>query len=120
MERLTGQALLDKIASLEGAGMTKSALAIACGYASTPRTESAEPRAQYAAFNDALLAANGVELPIAKGKPGRALSYVLRRQSNGVVVLGDAYLSQLPIKQDQAFHVRLDDETGMVLLEPVA
>lgn len=120
MERLTGQALLDEIASLESAGMTKSELAIACGYVGTPRTEDTKPRAQYAAFNDAVLAANGVELPIAKGKPGRALSYVLSRQRNGVIVLGDAYLSQLPINEDQAFSIGLNFETGAITLEPVA
>jgi len=117
MERLTGQALLDKINSLEG--VTKSELAIACGYAGTPRVEGNAPRAQIAAFTDAVLAAKGVELPIAKAKPGRELSYVLRRQKNGVIVLGDAYLSQLPIREDQAFSVGLNYNTGEVTLEPI-
>lgn len=118
MERLTGQALLDKIASLEG--MTKSELAIACGYVGTPRIKGNEPRAQVGAFQDALLSAKGVELPITKAKPGRELSYVLCRQRNGVVVLGNAYLSQLPIREDQAFDVALNRETGEVILTPVA
>jgi hypothetical protein len=117
MERLTGQALLDKIASLDG--MTKAELAIACGYVGTPRIEGNEPRAQVSAFQDALLAAKGVELPIAKAKPGRELSYVLRRQKNGVIVLGGAYLSQLPVHEDQAFQVGLNYKTGEVILTPV-
>ena len=118
MERLTGQALLDKINSLEG--RSKSELAIACGYVGTPRVEGNVRRAQIGAFTDAVLSAKGFELPITKAKPGRALSYVLRRQKNGVIVLGDAYLSQLPVNEDQAFRVKLDHESGMVLLEPVA
>ena len=116
MERLTGQALLDKINSLEG--LTKSELAIACGYVGTPRVEGNTPRAQISAFHDAVLSAKGFELPVAKAKPGRELSYVLRRQKNGVIVLGDAYLSQLPISEDQAFHVELWPE-GIVRLVPV-
>ena len=117
MERLTGQALLDKINSLEG--VTKSELAIACGYVGTPRVEGNAPRAQISAFTDAVMAAKGFDLPVAKAKPGRELSYVLRRQRNGVIVLGDAYLSQLPISDDQAFAVKLDYKTGKVLLEPM-
>jgi len=118
MERLTGQALLDKIQSLEG--MTKAELVIACGYGTEPRTPGAQVRPQYNAFNEALLEAKGVELPVVKSKPGRELSYVLRRQANGVIVLGDAYLSQLPIEKGQAFDVDLNYETGVVTLTPVA
>jgi len=117
MERLTGQALLDKIQSLEG--MTKAELVIACGYGTEPRTLGAQVRPQYNAFNEALLEAKGVELPVVKSKPGRELSYVLRRQANGVIVLGDAYLSQLPIEKGQAFDVGLDYATGKVLLTPI-
>ena len=102
------------------AGMTKAELVIACGYATEPRTEGAQVRPQYAAFHEALLEAKGVELPVVKSKPGRELSYVLRRQANGVIVLGDVYLSQLPIEKGQAFDVGLNYETGEVTLTPIA
>jgi len=114
MDRLTGQALLDKIESLEG--VTKAELAIACGYATQPRTPDAAVRPQYAAFQDALLQAKGVELPVTRSKPGRELSYVLRRQANGVVVLGGP---PLPIEKGQAFEVDLNREAGEVVLTPV-
>lgn len=102
---LVGAELLAKVKDLGGAD--KSDLVRACGYVSTKRDGT--ERLNFTAFYEAVLAAKGLDIGVAKtnGKPGRSLSYTATVQGNGNLMIGKAYTSLLGARPGDEYEIRL-------------
>jgi len=103
---LTGSELLAKVKELGEA--SKSDLVRAAGYVSTKKDGT--ERLNFTAFYEALLDAKGVNLAQGNGsagKRGRSLSYVATVQSNGNLLVGNAYTAKLGLKPGDEFEIKL-------------
>lgn len=116
-EPLTGQELLDAVENCTRQGMSKRKVMIACGYA----TKTADGRiyADRDGFYDALLQAKGVK--IGADRPvSRRLSYQVKVQLNGNVVINKSYTRLLGTIPGQALSITLDPARRTLLLQPMA
>ena len=103
---LTGSDLLAKVKEM--GDVSKSELAVACGYVSKKKDGS--NRVNFTAFYEALLNAKGVELGGGSkgvGKGGRKLSYTAKVQFNGNLMVGKAYTAMLDLKPGDDFEIKL-------------
>jgi hypothetical protein len=104
---LTGSELLAKVKELGDAG--KSDLVRACGYVSSKK--DGNERLNFTAFYEALLQAKGLSLgsglASGGGKRGRQLSYIAKVQSNGNLLVGQAYTDQLGLEPGDEFEIKL-------------
>jgi hypothetical protein len=103
---LTGSDLLAKVKELGDA--SKSELVRAAGYVSTKKDGS--ERLNFTAFYEALLDAKGVTLAQgggSAGKRGRSLSFVATVQTNGNLLVGNAYTAKLGVKPGDVFEIKL-------------
>ena len=103
---LTGSDLLAKVKEM--GDVSKSDLAVACGYVSNKKDGS--NRVNFTAFYEALLNAKGVELGGGSkgvGKGGRKLSYTAKVQFNGNLMVGKAYTAMLDLKPGDDFEIKL-------------
>ena len=103
---LTGSDLLAKVKEM--GDLSKSELAVACGYVSKKKDGS--NRVNFTAFYEALLNAKGVELGGGSkgvGKGGRKLSYTAKVQFNGNLMVGKAYTAMLDLKPGDDFEIKL-------------
>jgi len=97
---LTGNALLEKVRSLHGA--SKSELVRATGYV---KIKDGKERLLFARFNDACLAAAGVDIKGRSGSGGRTLTHTARVQFNGNLLVGKAYTASLGLERGDAFRL---------------
>ena len=103
---LTGSELLAKVKELGEA--SKSDLVRAAGYVSTKKDGT--ERLNFTAFYEALLDAKGVTLAQgggSAGKRGRSLSFVATVQTNGNLLVGNAYTAKLGVKPGDVFEIKL-------------
>lgn len=103
---LTGSDLLAKVKEM--GDVSKSELAVACGYVSKKKDGS--NRVNFTAFYEALLNAKGVELGgggKGVGKGGRKLSYTAKVQGNGNLLVGMAYTGMLNLNPGDEFEIKL-------------
>jgi hypothetical protein len=113
---LTGQELIDKVRSMDGASKTE--LTRACGYVTTRK--DGQERLNFTGFYEAFLVAKGEKFgdAPAAGKAGRRLSFVTTTQFNGNLLVGKAYMAQLEAKPGDAYAIKLL-ASGRILLIPV-
>jgi hypothetical protein len=113
---LTGQELIDKVRSMDGASKTE--LTRACGYVTTRK--DGQERLNFTGFYEAFLVAKGEKFgdAAAAGKAGRRLSFVTTTQFNGNLLVGKAYMAQLEAKPGDAYAIKLLS-SGRILLIPV-
>ena len=102
---LTGDSLLKKVQKLENASKTEKAKA--CGYVT--QTKNGQERVNLLKFQNALLDAMGMKLDgtSSDGRMGRKPSYRIRVQSNGSLLIGSAYTSQMGLEPGDEFEIRL-------------
>ncbi len=103
---LTGRELLEKIKDLKGA--SKEEKARACGY--TSQTPKRGERVNLMQFYKALIAAEGIDLD-GKGKEpgrgGRAASYRVSVQKNGMLLIGATYTRQMGLEPGDELMLKL-------------
>lgn len=106
MTRLQGQALLDKLASLDGA--TDGDRARACGFYSLKKDGS--DRINFTAFYKACAMAKGVAFTSSGGRgfPSRELSYTGTVGTTGQGIIGPRYIEQLGMKPGDRFTIEVD------------
>lgn len=106
MTQLQGQALLDKLASLDGA--TDGDRAKACGYFSAKK--DGKPRVNFTAFYKACAMAKGVAFTSTGGRgfPSRKLSYSGTVGTTGQAIIGPRYVEQLGLKPGDRFTIEVD------------
>jgi hypothetical protein len=108
-QRVAGQALLQKVASLGSA--SKASKAKACGYVIL-RPDGSE-RVCFTAFYEALAMASGVQLE----QPSRAgLSYQASVLTTGAILIGPRYVEQLGLEPGDK--VRLEVDSSKISLAP--
>ena len=90
-------------------GMTKTELAEATGYTST--TKEGKTRCNFAAMQEALIAATGITFgsngSSKVGAGGRKLSFVATVQGNGNLLIGKAYTQKWGYKTGDEFKIEL-------------
>ncbi|MBE9033478.1 AbrB family transcriptional regulator [filamentous cyanobacterium LEGE 11480] len=104
MKALTSDALLDRVKAL--GKVSKEAKARDCGYVTT--TKTGQSRVNIMKFQNALLDAMGMELDgrgSGEGRMGRKPSYRIRVQSNGNLLVGTAYTSQMELQPGDEFEI---------------
>lgn len=104
---LVGDELLSFVK--KNSGMSKTELAEATGY--TSQTKEGKTRCNFAAMQEALIAATGIVLggnASAKvGAGGRKLSFVAKVQGNGNLLIGKAYTEKLGLATGDEFEIKL-------------
>lgn len=106
VEKLTGQALLQRVKALENS--TKEEKAEACGYYTI--TKQGKKRLNMMAFMTALIDAEGIELEskqTSNGRGGRSAGYRLTVQSNGNLLIGSTYTQQMGLQPGDVFEISL-------------
>ncbi|MBD2037647.1 AbrB family transcriptional regulator [Leptolyngbya sp. FACHB-321] len=102
IEPLTGEALLQKVKTLDT--LSKEQKAKACGYYTV--TKGGVERVNMLQFLNALIEADGIELngkAASDGRAGRSASYRLSVQANGNLLIGVAYTRQMALKPGDEF-----------------
>ncbi|MBD2103324.1 AbrB family transcriptional regulator [Leptolyngbya sp. FACHB-261] len=117
---LTGRELLEKVKDLKGA--SKEEKARACGYVS--QTPKRGERVNLMQFYKALIAAEGIDLDgkgkePGQGRGGRAASYRVSVQKNGMLLIGAPYTRQMGLQPGDELtlkvgrkHIRLMTVSG--------
>ena len=103
---LVGDELLSFVK--KNTGMSKTELAEATGYTSV--TKDGKTRCNFAAMQEALIKATGINLgggAEQRGPGGRKLSYVAKVQGNNNLLVGHAYTAQLGLKPGDQFTIKL-------------
>jgi hypothetical protein len=108
--RLTGPALLNKAAELDG--KSKSEQARACGYLAL--TKEGKERVDVPAFLEAMLEANGHSF--APTRPRRVATGVLTVSKTNTISVGKAYLSKIGAVTGDTYKVEFDND--MICLVP--
>lgn len=123
-QALTGQALLDHVASMPEDSPREEIIRLA-GY--TKKVKDGSVRVMYAQFMEALLEAQGTKLgvknaPSPGARMGHPLSYITRVHFNGNIMVGKAYVSMLDEhEKGKEFKVVVNPESnpGGINLVPV-
>ena len=105
-EPLIGEALIAKVKELDS--LSKEDKAKACGYCTV--TKNGVERVNMMKFLNALIDAKGVELDgkqNANGRGGRSVSYRISVQSNGNLLIGSAYTTQMGLQPGDEFEISL-------------
>ncbi len=106
IEPLVGEELLKKVKELEN--LSKEEKAKQCGYYTV--TKNGIERVNMMKFLNALIDAEGIQLdtsPNANGRGGRSASYRISVQSNGNLLIGSAYTTQMNLKPGDQFIITL-------------
>ena len=106
IEPLVGEELLKKVKELES--LSKEEKAKQCGYYTV--TKNGIERVNMMKFLNALIDAEGIQLdtsPNANGRGGRSASYRISVQSNGNLLIGSAYTTQMNLKPGDQFVITL-------------
>lgn len=106
IEPLVGEALLKKVKELDN--LSKEEKAKACGYYTV--TKNGVERVNMMKFLNALIDAEGVQLDGKQGgngRGGRSASYRISVQSNGNLLIGSAYTSQMGLQPGDEFEISL-------------
>jgi len=103
--RLTGEALLKKVAELKD--LSKEEKARQCGYFTI--TKNGVERVNVMKFSNALLDEVGFELDGKSGPNGggRSASYRITVQQNGNLLIGRAYTKKMNLKPGDEFEISL-------------
>ena len=96
---LIGLELAAKVKELDH--LSKTEIAIACGYVSKMKDGGHRP--DFVAFYTAVLDSKGITLG-----PHRKLSYNATVQSNGNLVIGKAYTAMMDLDPGDQFEIKLD------------
>ena len=96
---LIGLELAAKVKELDH--LSKTEIAIACGYVSKMKDGGHRP--DFVAFYTAVLDSKGITLG-----PHRKLSYIATVQSNGNLVIGKAYTAMMDLDPGDQFEIKLD------------
>ena len=96
---LTGSELVAKVKEL--GHLSKTEIAIACGYAS--KMKDGSDRVDFTAFYTAILDSKGITLG-----PHRKLSYIATVQGNGNLLIGKAYTAMMDLDPGDQFEIKLD------------
>ena len=96
---LIGLELAAKVKELDH--LSKTEIAIACGYVS--KMKDGSDRVHFAAFYTAVLDSTGITLG-----PHRKLPYIATVQSNGNLVIGKAYTAMMDLDPGDQFEIKLD------------
>jgi hypothetical protein len=106
IEPLVGEELLKKVKELES--LSKEEKAKQCGYYTV--TKNGIERVNMMKFLNALIDAEGIQLDTssnANGRGGRSASYRISVQSNGNLLIGSAYTTQMNLKPGDQFVITL-------------
>ncbi|HEY9799970.1 MAG TPA: AbrB family transcriptional regulator [Leptolyngbyaceae cyanobacterium] len=106
IEPLVGEELLKKVKELES--LSKEEKAKQCGYYTV--TKNGIERVNMMKFLNALIDAEGIQLdtsPNANGRGGRSASYRISVQSNGNLLIGSAYTTQMNLRPGDQFVITL-------------
>ncbi|AFY56968.1 hypothetical protein Riv7116_4548 [Rivularia sp. PCC 7116] len=106
IEPLVGEDLLKKVKELENE--SKEDKAKQCGYYTV--TKNGIERVNMMKFLNALIDAEGIQLDSssgANGRGGRSASYRISVQSNGNLLIGSAYTTQMGLKPGDEFIITL-------------
>ncbi|MEO1431797.1 MAG: AbrB family transcriptional regulator [Cyanobacteria bacterium J06633_8] len=106
IEPLVGEDLLKKVKELESE--SKEDKAKQCGYYTV--TKNGIERVNMMKFLNALIDAEGIQLDSssgANGRGGRSASYRISVQSNGNLLIGSAYTTQMGLKPGDEFIITL-------------
>ena len=106
IEPLVGEALLKKVKELDN--LSKEEKAKACGYYTV--TKNGVERVNMMKFLNALIDAEGVQLDGKQGgngRGGRSASYRISVQSNGNLLIGSAYTTQMGLQPGDEFEISL-------------
>jgi hypothetical protein len=106
IEPLTGEELLHKVKEL--GNLSKEEKAKVCGYSTV--TKNGVERVNMMQFLNALIDAEGIDLDskqTTSGRGGRSASYRITVQSNGNLLIGSAYTTQLGLKPGDEFEITL-------------
>ncbi len=106
IEPLVGEDLLKKVKELES--ISKEEKAKQCGYYTV--TKNGIERVNMMKFLNALIDAEGIQLDSssgANGRGGRSASYRISVQSNGNLLIGSAYTTQMGLKPGDEFIITL-------------
>lgn len=106
IEPLVGEDLLKKVKELENE--SKEDKAKQCGYYTV--TKNGIERVNMMKFLNALIDAEGIQLDSssgANGRGGRSASYRISVQSNGNLLIGSAYTTQMGLKPGDEFVITL-------------
>ena len=104
---MVGDELLSFVKKNSGS-MSKTELAMATGY--TSETKDGKTRCNFAAMQEALIAASGIILGGSSAKVGvggRKLSFVATVQGNGNLLIGKAYTQKLGLSVGDEFEIKL-------------
>lgn len=105
---LTGQALLTKLETLEG--LNKTAKAKACGYVT--QLKYGKEWVRLREFINALIGAQGIQLdPQSTEKRGRALTYYVSVQKNGMIMIGSGYTQKMGLKAGDRLEIKLSRQS---------
>ncbi len=102
IEPLTGEALLQKVKTLDT--LSKEQKAKACGYYTV--TKGGVERVNMLQFLNALIEADDIELDgkaASDGRAGRSASYRISVQANGNLLIGVAYTKQMALQPGDKF-----------------
>lgn len=105
-EPLVGEELLNKVKELEN--LSKEEKAKECGYYTV--TKNGVERVNMMKFLNALIDAEGIQLDgstSANGRGGRSASYRISVQSNGNLLIGSAYTTQMNLQPGDQFVITL-------------
>jgi len=102
---LTGKALLQKLKEISH--LKARDKAIQCGYRTIGKNQ--QPRANMAAFYEALLAARGISLETGSERDGRGRepTYRVSVHKNGQIVIGATYTDKMGLKPGDEFEIKL-------------
>ena len=106
IEPLVGEDLLQKVKELESE--SKEDKAKQCGYYTV--TKNGIERVNMMKFLNALIDAEGIQLDSSSGtngRGGRSASYRISVQSNGNLLIGQAYTKQMGLKPGDEFIITL-------------
>lgn len=101
---LTGKALVEQVKKLTN--MSKEEKAKACGYYTV--TKNGLERVNMMKFLNALIDAEGINIDSQQsenGRGGRKASYRITVQSNGNLLIGSAYTTQMGLKPGDVFEI---------------
>lgn len=103
--QLTGPELLALVKKLNKDGASKSEITRSAGYYSTKKDGT--ERLNFTAFQEALLAANGVSLGSERASGGRKLTYRTKTQFNGNLLVGSAYTKLAGFEPGDEFEIKV-------------
>ena len=112
---LTGAALLEYVKA--NPDKTQGEQARGAGYVATDK--SGKTKLLRAAFNNALLAASGIQFKRGQGLVGKTATYETTVHKSGVILLGKTYSQELGLKPEDPLKIQLEAD-GTLRLIPIA